>query len=178
LADIRNLVTTDRGWIKKIQAFLPGYKKYRNCEDLRSADSLLRSEIATKLEIVENHIKRSREEISRDMDFDLINSVGELVNISHRITEKVRHAEQGYAPWISGEVRIEEEELNLLYEYDLSLINKIEKLITEADILEEATISRSPDRSQRLSALRSSLENFEAYFMQRIAKVTQVAQRS
>jgi hypothetical protein len=177
LADIRKLVVTDRGWIKKIQAFLPGYKKYRTCEDLRAADSLLRQELAAKLEIVENHVKRSREEISKDMDFDLINRIGELVNIAHRITEKVRHAEQGYAPWISGDVRIEEDELNALYEYDLSMIEHIERLISEAQEMEQASIAGAPDRSQRMSSLRGSIENFEGVFSQRIAKVTKVAQR-
>ena len=71
MADVRELVVTDRGWIKKIQAFLPGYQKYRNCEDLRSADNLLRQELAVRLEIVEKHVKRAREEITRSMDFDL-----------------------------------------------------------------------------------------------------------
>lgn len=177
MADIRKLVVTDRGWIKKIQAFLPGYKKYRTCEDLRAADSMLRKELAAKLEIVEKHIKRSREEITKNMDFDLINRIGELVNIAHRVTEKVRHAEQGYAPWISGDVRIEEDELSLLYEYDLSMIDNIERLMEEADHLKEASVSGTPDRSDKIRALRSSMEEFEGTFSQRIAKVTNVAQR-
>ncbi|MGA1820323.1 MAG: hypothetical protein ACMUHU_04860 [Thermoplasmatota archaeon] len=177
MADIRKLVVEDRGWLKKFQNFLPGYKKYRTCEDLRAADSMLRKELAVKLTDVENRVKRSREEISRDMDFDLINRIGELVNISHRITEKVRHAEQGYAPWISGDVRIEEDELNKLYEYDLSLVDQIMLLIEEARSLEEASVRRSPDRMNRLVSLRSSIEDFEDVFGQRIAKVTNVAQK-
>ena len=178
MADIRKMVVSDRGWIKKIQAFLPGYKKYRTCEDLRAADSMLRKELAAKLEVVENHVKRSREEIANDMDFDLINRIGELVNISHKITEKVRHAEQGYAPWISGDVRIEEDELNALYEYDLSLIDNIEMLIKQADGLEESSIQGAPDRSQKIASLRVSIEEFEGVFGQRIAKVIRVAQKS
>jgi len=177
MADIRRLVEADRGWIKKIQAFLPGYKKYRTCEDLRIADSLLRKELAAKLEIVERHVKRSREEISKSMDFDLINRIGELVNLSHRVTEKVRHAEQGYAPWISGDVRIEEEELGRLYEYDLSIIENIEDLIVEAKDLEQASVAGAPDRSEKLMNLRGSIEGFEGVFGQRIAKVIKVAQR-
>ena len=178
VADIRQLVVEDRGWIKKLQNFLPGYKKYRTCEDLRAADSMLRKELAVKLTEVEERIKRSREEISKDMDFELINRIGELVNISHRLTEKVRHAEQGYAPWISGDVRIEEDELNRLYEYDLSLVDSIEKLIEEAKVLEDAAIYKAPDRSDRLMSLRNSIEMFENVFSKRIAKVTNVAQKS
>ncbi|MFW3147165.1 MAG: hypothetical protein ACMUIE_10190 [Thermoplasmatota archaeon] len=176
MADIRSLVVEDRGWLKKVQSWLPGYQKYRNCEDLRAADNILRKELAAKLQVVESSIQRSREEIAKDMNFDLINRIGELVNISHRITEKVRHAEQGYAPWISGDVRIEEDELTKLYDFDYSLIKTIEKLMAEAKEFENAAIARSPDRVQRLTAMRSSLEDFEGYFSQRIAKVTEVAQ--
>jgi hypothetical protein len=122
-------------------------------------------------------VKRSREEISKSMDFDLINRIGELVNLSHRVTEKVRHAEQGYAPWISGDVRIEEDELNKLYEYDLSLIENIDSLIQEASQLEQSSIANTPDRSERLMGLRGSIESFEGVFRQRIAKVTKVAQK-
>lgn len=176
MVDIRKAIVSDRGWIKKIQSFLPGYDKYRNCEDLRAADNILRKELAANLEIVEKDIKRSREEISRSMDFDMINRIGELVNISHRITEKVRHAEQGYAPWISGDVRIEEDELEKLYEFDLSLVEKIEALQVEANELEAACLNKSNDRSQRITNLRSSVEEFEDIFSKRIAKVTEVAQ--
>ena len=176
MVDVRKIIEADKGWIKKLQSFLPGYNKYRSCEDLRSADNIIRKELAAKLEIVENNVKQSRENISRDMDFDLINRIGELVNISHRITEKVRHAEQGYAPWISGDVRIEEDELNRLYEFDLSLVENIKVLITESNDLEKASIDKAENRSERIARMRTSIQDFENVFSQRIAKVTEVAQ--
>lgn len=176
MVDVRSIIKADSGWIKKLQSFLPGYKKYRSCEDLRSADNILRKELAAKLEIVENNIKRSREEISKEMDFDLINRIGELVNISHKITEKVRHAEQGYTPWISGDVRIEEDELNGLYEFDLSLVENIETLIIGSKDLEKASINKVGNKLDMIVQMRSSLQDFENLFSQRIAKVTEVAQ--
>lgn len=176
VADIRKIVEKDRGWIKKLQSFLPGYEKYRNCEDLRAADNILRKELAANLEVVERNIIKSRIEISRSMDMELLNRIGELVNISHRITEEVRHAEQGYASWISGDVRLEEEELNKLYDFDLSLVENIETLIVESKELESACINKGNDRSERISNLRTSLEDFEHIFSKRNAKVTEVAQ--
>ncbi|MCK5774434.1 MAG: hypothetical protein KAH57_11645 [Thermoplasmata archaeon] len=177
MPDIRKIITTDQGWIKKIQSSLPGYKKYRNCEDLRSADSLLRQELSSELEGVEKQIKESRNHLSRSMEMDLLNIIGELVNISHRVTEKVRHAQQGYSPWISADVRIEEDELNRLYEYDLTLFEEIDKLQNESDGLVGSCRSEAPDRKDKIASMKESIITFENIFDDRIRKITEVAQK-
>ena len=177
MPDIRKIITQDQGWIKKIQSSLPGYKKYRNCEDLRAADSLLRQDLSSKLEGVEKQVKESRNELSRSMEMEMLNIIGELVNISHRATEKVRHAQQGYSPWISGDVRIEEDELNRLYEFDLSLFEEIKKLKEEADGLRVSCQSGAPDRRDKIGSLKDSIVEFENIFNDRIRKITEVAQK-
>lgn len=172
MADVRSLIQGDRGLLKRIQATLPGYKIYRNCEDLRAADNILRKELAAHLEQVEENAREAREDLAREMDFDSLNLIGEVVNLSHKITEKVRHAEQGYAPWISGDVRIQEEELKALYNYDLSMLDEIEKMKRVSESLK----TNSTD-SQKINDMKSSLKTFEKIFDQRIAKVTKVAQK-
>ena len=47
--DLRTKVEDDRGLIKKIQLCIPGFRGYRQKEDLRLADSLLRQQIADEL---------------------------------------------------------------------------------------------------------------------------------
>ncbi len=177
MSDIRREVVQDRGIIKKVQAWLPGYKTYRTCEDLRIADSLLRKELTRKLEAVESDVNKARKEIAVSMEFDLINRIGELVNISHKVTEKVRHAEQGYAPWISADVRIQEDELNALYEYDLSMFEHVKTLQERSNSLRGAAESRSVDRMDRIRQLRAGLESFERDFDHRISAITRVAQK-
>lgn len=176
MADIRGLIEGDRGIWKRIQAFLPGYKIYRTCEDLRAADNILRQEMARHLEEVEVNIGNSREEIARGMDFDLLNRIGELVNISHTLTEKVRHAEQGYAPWISGDVRIQEDELEALYDYDLKMLDELEKLKLKSDELKKAPTGGG-NTAELINENRDAIRNFGNLFDQRIRKVTSVAQK-
>jgi len=40
MTDLRTKVEEDRGLLKKIELFLPGFRGYRKKEDLRAADSL------------------------------------------------------------------------------------------------------------------------------------------
>ena len=177
MADIRETVKQDRGLLKRFQAFLPGYKKYRNCEDLRVADDLLRRELAKELNSVEEMVKDGREEANRNMDLDHVNDIGELVNYSHRITEKVRHAEQGYAPWISGDVRFEEDEISDLYDYDLAMFHYIEQLKTVATILRKQYETSDPARILTLRDLKDLYKEFESAFDMRISTVSKVAQK-
>jgi hypothetical protein len=176
LADVREIVKEDRGLLKRFQAFLPGYKKYRNCEDLRVADDLLRRELANELSNVEEMVKSGREEASRNMDLDQIDIIGELVNYSHKITEKVRHAEQGYAPWISGDVRFEEDELYDLYDYDLAMFHYIEKLKAMASSLKDQFQQQDPRRSMTTRDLKAMYSQFESDFDMRISRVSKIAQ--
>jgi hypothetical protein len=176
MADIRDLVTEDRGIIKKVQAFLPGYKKYRNCEDLRSADNLLRIELAKKLKMVEMNISAAREELARKMDLDNITILGELANRAHTLTEKVKHAEQGYAPWISGDVRIEEDELKMLYDYDLAMFEGAEKLVATSRSLNELATGNGGNLREMVKSIQNHIADYDRTFSERISKVTKVAQ--
>ena len=49
MTDLRNKVEEDRGLLKKIQLGIPGFRGYRQKEDLRIADSLLRMQVADLL---------------------------------------------------------------------------------------------------------------------------------
>lgn len=176
MADIRDLVKEDRGVIKKIQAFLPGYKKYRNCEDLRSADNMLRLELSKRLRTAEANISDARNDLARKMEMDSITSIGELLNRSHTLTEKVKHAEQGYSPWISGDVRIEEDELNRLYDYDLSMFERAAKLVITTRSLKDLTAGNGGNVSDMIRTVKNEVAEFDRAFSERIATVMRVAQ--
>jgi hypothetical protein len=176
MADIRDMVKEDRGIIKKIQAFLPGYKKYRNCEDLRSADNFLRIELAKKLHVVEANLTTAREDLARKMDLDNITLLGEVANRAHALTEKVKHAEQGYSPWISGDIRIEEEEIKALYDFDLAMFTGAEALISKSRALTDMTAGSGGNVREMVKSLQNQIVDYDRSFSDRIAKVTKVAQ--
>lgn len=177
MADIREIVTGDRGWLKKIQAFLPGYKIYRNCEDLRSADNLIRIQIGQKLRIAEKHLFEVREDLARKMDMKNLNIIGELINKEHALTEKIIHAEQGYSPWISGDVRIEEDELNRLYEFDLSLIENAQLIADLSKKMSDDIVGNGINITSAIRNISEHVNELDRTFSSRIEVVTRVAQK-
>jgi DNA repair exonuclease SbcCD ATPase subunit len=167
MVDLRKKVEEDRGLIKKIELLIPGFRGYRKREDLRIADSLLRSQLADRIRNVRRAIESCRESLTKSTELEFLEDAGGLVNQIAMIEEKIRHAEQGYTG-VSPDYRIEEDELNRLYEWDLSLIGHIEELDMSATLLQHAVHS-DDKQSMRLEidTINEKLQGFVEVFEKR-----------
>ncbi|MDI6856203.1 MAG: hypothetical protein QMD21_05420 [Candidatus Thermoplasmatota archaeon] len=166
--DLRKKVEEDRGLLKKIELAIPGFRGYRKREDLRIADSLLRAQLADRLKHVGTQLERCRQDLVKRMELEVLEDAARLVNNIQKTENRVRHAEQGYSG-ISADFRIEVEELNRLYEWDLQLLSDIDKIRAEVAGLERAILGGS--RSElplRLRAVNDVLQDFNMTFDKRI----------
>ena len=171
MTDLREKVEDDRGLIKKIEMVIPGFRGYRKREDLRIADSLLREQLANRLKGVERDIEGCRQSLAKKMEMDLLEDAAELVNKITATEGKVRHAEQGYTG-ISADYRIEETELNRLYEWDLGLLAHIESLKGSVATLQGAINSGdSATMTQELGNCKNAVLAFNELFEQRRATI-------
>ncbi|WOF15904.1 hypothetical protein F1737_03930 [Methanoplanus sp. FWC-SCC4] len=132
MADMRDRVKKDRGLIKNIELAIPGFRGYRKREDLRIADSMLRLQLADKLkEEVKLPLEGAKEAVAKALNLDMMNDISDLVSKVDTLEAKIRHAEQGYSG-ISPNYRIGEDQLNVLYEYDWSMINIVHDLADDS----------------------------------------------
>ena len=164
MPDIRQQVEEDRGLLKKIQLVIPGLRGYRKREDIRAADSILRLQMADGLVKVREGLEESRRVMTDDYQTKNINK-------SRTLEGKVRHAEQGYSGF-SATVRIEEEELNRLYEYDASMIDSIMRLDSaQANLLSTVQAGDENEARRLLDEISNELVAFERTFEDRIPRV-------
>jgi len=167
MVDLRDKVKEDRGLLKKVELAIPGFRGYRKREDLRIADSLLRKQLADKLKSVLTNIEQSRETLTRKMEIDMLEDVRRLVNQAQVIEGKVRHAEQGYTG-VSADYRIEESELNQLYEWDLGLIAHINELKNSATMFQNAINNGNKENIRNeMDSLNEKLLAFQDLFERR-----------
>ena len=150
MKDLREKVKEERGLIKKIELAIPGFRGYRKREDLRIADSMLRDYLANRIGDAGDELKAVRKIMTHRMLMDILEDISALVNSMAELEGKIRHAEQGYMG-IAGDYRVDEEELNRIYEFDLSLIGKTKLLITKAKHLHE--ISRRGEEDEILESI-------------------------
>lgn len=167
MTDFRDRVDADRGLIKTIQLAIPGYRGYRKKEDLRIADRLLREELANRFSVVVTSLEGARKTIIKKNELKLIEDAGELVTRAGTCKEKLLHAEQGYTG-ISPDYRIQEPQLNQMYEWDMGLLDLIEGLQGIASDLRDITVSGTESEiSAELDMALAAFENYEQIFDRR-----------
>jgi hypothetical protein len=171
MPDIREQVEEDRGLLKKIQLVIPGFRGYRKREDIRAADSILRLQMADGLVQVREGLEESRRTMTEDYQTKNIDRIGGSINKIRTLEGKVRHAEQGYSG-ISASVRLEEAELNRLYEFDASMIDSIQRLNSSQAALLSAVQAGDQNEARRmLDGIKDELVAFERTFEDRIPMV-------
>lgn len=168
MADIRKKIEEDRGILKKIQLLIPGYEGYRRREDIRKADNLLRNQLADKLKVARNDVENLRKNLVYKYETKNLERVGNLLNYFQKIDAQLRHAEHGYSG-ISPAIRIGEEELNKLYEFDYSMAKIIEEIGNEASKIKGAREEEIPEEIEKI---RNMLEEFEKTFKMRMVYIT------
>lgn len=170
MPDLRERVEEDRGLLKRIQLYVPGFAGYRRREDLRQADNMLRIQMADMLKEARVTSEESREALTEGRRYKDLDRVGRIISRFRALEGKVRHADQGYSG-ISPAIRIEEPELDNLYEYDASLLDEAAAMGSEAEGL-KAAASKGDPVLDRISKLRSLLDKFEETFQKRLLMVS------
>jgi hypothetical protein len=152
LPDIRDRVEEDRGLLKKIQLVIPGFRGYRIREDLRDSDRMLRTEL--------NPMSKALEEM------------GGAVNTMKRVEGEILHAEVGYSG-ISADIKMEDQDLDRLYEYDNSMIESL-NFIDEALARVPSLMRSGNDAELRIAVetVRARVDGLESRFMRRKATIT------
>jgi hypothetical protein len=167
MADLRQKVKEDRGLIKKIELAIPGFRGYRKREDLRIADRLLRELLVNKLSQAAKQMEDSRAILVKRKALGLLEDMANLVNRMNTATEMVRHAEQGYTG-VSPDYRIEEDELNMMYEWDLGLMDDVEVLNQIAGNMKSSALTLPEEKlTEDIGRSMNSLADFEKLFNQR-----------
>ena len=127
--DIRKTIEENRGTWKKLQLKIPGLKEYRELEDIRAADQLLRKQISDKLNDSKAKLEELRKAMTAKTDFSNLTIVGNTISQIQQVSGLIQHAQQGSAG-ISPNIRIDENVLNKLYQFDFDSVNTSEQIFT------------------------------------------------
>ncbi|MEE9115742.1 MAG: hypothetical protein V3U09_02470 [Thermoplasmata archaeon] len=156
--------------MKRIQLHVPGFAGYRRKEDIRTADNMFRIQMANMLKEVRRSVEDARESLAENYALEVMDKIGGLISGFQTIEGKVRHAEGGYSG-ISAAIRIQEDELNHLYEYDTSLLDACVNMDKEAKSLRDAA-SGSNGLPEKVTNLRNMIRDFEDNFKARMNAIT------
>ena len=128
MAEVKKRVSEDRAVWERLLSFFPGYRGYKDREILRETDKIVREGIFIRLKELQEKVRG----LYRDylLKYGLTDEARLLERLLMRLdtySQRVRHSEYGYTP-IGYAVKVNEEKIDKLIEYDYSLSNIIEGL--------------------------------------------------
>jgi hypothetical protein len=126
--DIRQQVDANRGTLKKLELLVPGLRGYRNKEDIRVSDDLLRNQVADKIDLAKSNLESLRKQMANSGDFTNLGTIGSLVFQLQQFSGEIRHAQQGYSGF-AATFQINEDKLNKLYDYDYDFVSSAMQLV-------------------------------------------------
>jgi len=166
--DLREKVESDRGILKRLQLLVPGFRGYRQGEDIREADAFLRLQVADRLKNARTTIENARTSLTNSNQFQPLYELAPLIADLWRFEGEVRHAEQGYTG-ISPAVRVNPQQLDRLYEYDYGFVQAADTLSqTIAPLPSLAGGTDAAATSALLATARGQLNQLEQAFKARL----------
>ncbi len=150
---------------------IPGFAGYRRREDLRTADALLRVQVADRMLKVKDRLESVRADFARNYQVAALEPLGAQIFKVTELEGRIRHAEQGYSG-ISADIRIEEREINKLYEFDLQLVQGIDAMMAKADALKAAAKKDAEAVDAGLEDFRATASTFEDTFERRMKVIS------
>jgi hypothetical protein len=156
-------VKSKENFLERIVRYIPGYDGYVNRDNSRELDTILRNTLAAKLDA--NHIKLKNTVLNLTQRGKLFESDGidKLDKKLQQCVAKFKAAARGYSGAFDV-VKVKEDKLNQLYEFDAILLENVEKISNACSAMEassKANTDIKADSENVSSALDELILMFE-----------------
>ena len=137
MGDIYEKVKDSRTALEKLTNFIPGWSGYQERQTRRKADQLLRQTLAEKLGSQRQRLDVAQKDLINHGKMDLLDDVGSAVTQLQTFIDRVRLASYGYSGLFDA-AKINEAELEQMYNFDAALFAYVERLEAANDRLRQA----------------------------------------
>ena len=152
---------------EKIAAFVPGFRGYKEKELRRESDRLIRNHLYLKLSIEKTDLREIEQKLADRRYFDVLTDMDRLLAKMDRVVEKINHASYGYSGFFDA-VKVREENLDHMIDFDNKLLDGINALTTEIDAFKADLASGvTTNLKTRVQNVTDKLESLENTFDQR-----------
>lgn len=135
MSDLYERVVSQQDALKKLLTKLPGFKGYFIRTDRRAADKLLRETIAGKYQAQWQRLSAIQRDLVSSGNLDVLDDIEIGAIRLRQFIDRVKTAAYGYAGLFDA-VKVKEEELEKVYQYDLTLLEMADEVTSAIDNLE------------------------------------------
>jgi len=113
------------GKLESLMRKIPGYGGYVDRERRRDADKLQREFMAKNMTELKRKIQDTQAELLDGGQMKFMTKLDDVNNVIDRVAGRLRHASYGFSGFFDQN-QVNEEELERIYEFDLSLVNELQ----------------------------------------------------
>lgn len=135
MSDLFDRVISQRDAITKLIAKIPGFKGYAERADRRYADKLLRESIAEKFQVQWQRLSGVQRDLVISGNLEVMDEIDIASSKLRQFIDRVKTAAYGYSGFFDT-VKINEPELEKMYQYDLTLVDMAVEVSNAIDNLE------------------------------------------
>ena len=160
---------SQRNWLERIASHIPGYSGYVEKENRRDVDKLHREHVATMLFQLKGPINNVVRELS---DNRRLFETGPIERVSQKLDKvenRIRYASYGYSGFFDV-VKVQEAQLDQLYQFDLALLNNVENIKSKVQQL-TAQVSDSKALKNAAQELEKAIDELDTKFNQRFQAI-------
>lgn len=120
-------VKSKENFLEKITRFIPGYNGYVNKDNSRELDTILRNALAVNLDANHTKLKNTILNLSQKGKLFETDGIDKLDKKLQQCVAKFKAAARGYSGAFDV-VKVKEDKLNQLYQYDAGLLMDVEAI--------------------------------------------------
>jgi hypothetical protein len=158
--DLLERIKGAMGGLEKFVSAVPGYKGYKEKEQRREADKLLRDYLVRQFEEQQRKLNDQKLQLVSSGLIDLVDDLDRASTRLESFIIKIRTASQGYAGFFDA-VKVKEGELDALYNFDNALLEGVPQLEASISQLSSAIMAKEgvPQAIVDLVALTGELND-------------------
>jgi hypothetical protein len=143
VGDLTETVKASQNKFEKLVSGIPGYKGYKQKEERREADKLLRLQIARQYEQQLLRVNALTRKITYRGKLADVAQIDRAAMKLQLLIDRIKHASMGYSGLFDA-IKVNEDVLDKLYDFDLAMMDGVGKVSTLVDQLGQATTDEAP----------------------------------
>lgn len=151
--------------LEKLARIIPGIAGYQDREKMRDSDKRIRIHLSEKIESTKDLIEQVKQYLTEKKKLQLLSPLDQFTRRLDRMRDSIKYASYGYRG-IFDQEQADLEALDKIYSFDLSLIEQVEGLHTEATELKKQSENEEMVR-EGLKGLEKRREDLEEILSQR-----------
>lgn len=165
LGDLTEKIQSSQDKFEQLVAKIPGYAGYKQKEQRREADELLRLHVARQYEELLDRLNRLQYQLTDQGDLSGMMVLERAVSKLQLLIDRIRTASYGYAGLFDA-LKVDEDVLDRLYEFDQNMLAGVDTLSAMLDELTDIVNNAHP-ATEAANKLIGELERLHRTFGER-----------